>query len=238
MKKILSAAALLTVVLAVAGCNKHDNDPWYYATVTCRPAGDGSFYMKLDDTTALVSSNVTKYPYKGEKRATIFYYIDKDVTPEGIPGYRKTWSISLTSIDTMLVKQPVQSLGTFKADSAAFGNELVGLVLDGSVFPPTMIEDGYLCLSFPFYASGFIPHVFNLVTGVDPERPYLVEFRHFADEDDPLYKYKGHIEFPLKGLPDTEGKTVDLTLRWNNLATGKPDSTVFKYCSRPDWPAE
>lgn len=240
MKKILYIAAFLATALALAGCNKQNNDSWYYATVTCRPAADGTFYMKLDDTTALVSSNITKYPYgkAAEKRATVFYSIDKKAPAIEISGYKRTYSVTLTSIDTLYAKKPVQSMGSFKEDSTAFGNNTISPVLVGNIFPPTMIEDGYLCISFNFYASGFVTHQMNLVTGVNPENPYEVELRHNACGDDPLYEYRGHMEFPLKSLPDTQGRTVDLRLKWRDMYTGETSSTVFKYCSRTDWPAD
>ena len=40
----------------------------------------------------------------------------------------------------------------------------------------------------------------------------------------------GMVAFNLAQLPDTQGKVVDLTLKWNSFSGEK--SAKFKYCSR------
>lgn len=70
----------------------------------------------------------------------------------------------------------------------------------------------------------------NLLTGVNPDDPYEVEFRHDAEGDDERKWGDGLVAFSLKDLPDTEGKTVTLKLRWQSYSGTKQAN--FKFCSR------
>lgn len=233
---MVCAAALL-----FSSCDKNKGKyvTYYQSTVTVKKTADGGFFMKQDDTTALVSSNLSKYPFdekSQEKRALIIYSVNEAAKPAPIKGFKNTYSVVLNTLDTIYSKKPVQTLGSPEKDIKAFGNDNMGLYLTREVFPTTMIEDGYLMMRFAFYGSGYVTHEFNLVTGGNPANPYSVEVRHNANGDDPVINYTGIICFPLKSLPDTQGKTVDLTLVWNSMVSAGKDSTTFKYCSRTDWP--
>ena len=43
------------------------------------------------------------------------------------------------------------------------------------------------------------------------------------------------MNFPLKSLPDTGGKTVKLTLKWYSSTQREMVEKQFDYCSRTDW---
>ena len=233
MNRICYCLALLSVICI--GCDKDDVTKFYDATVTLKPVPGGGFYMEQDDSTALYATNLIKYPYPDfpEKRALISY-TDKKISSNKVAGYKYTYDVTMARIDTTRTQNPVPSLGSAFKDAQAYGDDAIGVFLN-NVFPVTMIEDGYLSVSYEFLGSGTVPHTLNLVTNVNPEDPFEVELRHYDGGDAALREYAGMIAFPLKEL-DTHGDTVTLTLKWHSLATGHMASAQFKYCSRTDWP--
>lgn len=229
---------VITAVLAaisLVSCNKQGSDVILVkGTVTFRPFSGGKFYLKQDDSTALILKNVKDYPFSDglEKRALVAYEFDpNNPGTSQVEGYKRTFDVTLCAMDTIFTKAPVQYN---PADEDKYGNDPVGLYLDQMLFPSTMIEDGYLCVRFEMPLTGG-QHIINLLTGVDPRDPYVVEFRHNRNGDGQLYTDTFYANFPLKSLPDTKGKVVPLTLRWNSLASGKIESVTFDYCSRTDW---
>ena len=57
-----------------------------------------------------------------------------------------------------------------------------------------------------------------------------MEFCHNAFGDTNGRMGDGLVAFKLDGLPDTQGKTVKLTLKWNSFSGEK--SAEFDYCTR------
>ena len=96
----------------------------------------------------------------------------------------------------------------------------------------TIAEDGYLTLRFraKWEGDNRTPHLVNLVTGVNPENPYEVQFRHDTNGDGQRIWGDGLVAFRLDGLPDTEGKTVKLKLTWKSFSG--PKSAEFEYRTR------
>ena len=68
--------------------------------------------------------------------------------------------------------------------------------------------------------------------GTDPSNPFKVVFHHDAGGDHVGETGDALVAFRLKGLPDTEGKDVDLTLEWQSFSGKK--TAKFKYCTRAD----
>ena len=98
-------------------------------------------------------------------------------------------------------------------------------------------EDGYLTLQFlTYFGNSGIAHEVNLLNAGTESDPYIVEFRHNAHGDYSGSLASGIAAFRLDGLenglglPDTEGKTVDLTLKYKSYSGEK--SIKFKYCTR------
>ena len=92
-------------------------------------------------------------------------------------------------------------------------------------------EDGYLTLRFRTrWGNNGVAHFVNLFTGVNPDDPYEVEFRHNAFGDVNGVWGDALVAFRLSDLPDTEGKTVKLTLKYKSFSGEK--SIQFDYCSR------
>ena len=235
-KKIFKFMVVAAAVLSIASCKKDNPVELTDATVTFRKY-NGGFYMKQDDSTALVATNITTYPYPkfAEKRGRVIYF-DRKVSKTSIPGYKYTYDVSVNRYDSTMTKLPVASLGSHELDKEKYGDGEIGIYLTG-VFPPSMVEDGYLSISFAFRGSGLNTHIMNLVTGADKDDPYVVYLHHDINGDERRdFEFNGMMAFPLAMLPDTGGKKVKLTLKWNSLMTGKEESTQFDYCSRKDWP--
>ena len=111
--------------------------------------------------------------------------------------------------------------------SEKYGDDMVDIVRDWV----TVAEDGYLTLRFRALWGGQKVHYINLVTDVNPENPYEVELRHNANGDPQNYWRDALVAFNLNGVvPDTEGKTVKLTIRWRSSQGYK--KVDFDYCSR------
>ena len=132
-------------------------------------------------------------------------------------------------LKALLTKQTVASEGAEK-DAEKYGSDPVEII---DAFP-TVCEDGYLTLRFRALWSRFnyIKHEVNLVTGVDPSDPYLVEFRHNDHGDIKEIPTEAYVAFRLNQLPDTEGKTVKLKVRYN-APSGKTKTIEFNYKTRP-----
>lgn len=234
MKKLKRTAWMLTMALTATAlftaCD--DDDTYVYcidpvdhpnALVTVKPQDNGStFYMQLDEKTTLHPVNMTASPY-GEKevRALVKCYLKGEQSEENRKNVFVVW------MDSILTKPCAENLGTEELNYTAYGNDPVEIVNDWV----TIAEDGYLTLRFRTYWSNRnIPHHVNLVASNDPEKPYEVTFYHDAKGDGKGYVGDGIVAFRLSDLPDTNGETVDLTLRWNSFSGEK--SHTFKYCTR------
>jgi hypothetical protein len=219
------------MIMIIQSCLDDDDDGYWkyrypYALVTVKPIAEKSFFLQLDDSTTLFPTNITSSPYGNkEVRALInFTEVDK---PSG--GYDK--AIYINWIDSILTKQVAPDMGS-KNDSI-YGTDPVEIINDWV----TIAEDGYLTLRFRTIWGGHgKAHFVNLLPGSDPDNPYEMEFRHNA-YDDVYGEYgDGLVAFNLDSLPDTEGKTVKLKLKWKSFNGDK--SAEFDYCTRKLTPAK
>ncbi|MGI6224576.1 MAG: NigD-like protein [Prevotella sp.] len=226
MKKIKLASVLFAALLCVPvlqSCD--DDDDFYYdssyypsALVTAKTAGDSTFYLQLDDNTTLLPTNLKTSPFGGkEVRALVSYTASNDLVHPYDQAVHVNW------IDSILTKNTVPSLGDDNDEK--YGDDRLEVVRDWV----TIAEDGYLTLRFRTVWGGGT-HYINLVRNMNTENPYELELRHDANGD--LYGYWGDalVAFNLKDLPDTEGKTVKLTVRWKSYSGEK--TAEFDYCTR------
>lgn len=241
-RRLFSTLLTIASVIALASCSKDAGDQFndiYNATVTFKPQSDGTYFLKQDDSTALIVLNksLAKYPFAGgkEKRALVQYKLEKN--PEAMPvvsgadAFKYKNYVTIYSVDTIYTKKPL-----LFDPAKKYGEDPIGLYLGDDVFPTTLIEDGYLNVTFNIPVWYDSKHEINLVYGVNPEDPYEVEIRHRAENGNINGKPQAFImNFPLKDLPDTQGKTVKLTLKWNSITQGKVVSQTFDYRSRTDW---
>lgn len=242
MKKIIVVLSIFASFL-LTSCNKNKEDVFQgVATATVKPLAGDRYYLKLDEDNALLVNNSgwDKFPFeKVEERRVMLSYLSnmKDIEPRpvGMEKFKYIYSATLTNFDPIPQKNLVPHT---EDDDKAYGKDFIGVYLDQNIFPPTIIEDGYLNILFNInlYDSS-IKHEVNLVYGVDESDPYVLELRYNANGDIRVESKKDqYFAFSLRDLPDTHGETVKLTLKWYSPVAQGWTSTEFKYKSRTDWP--
>lgn len=225
MKFLTGLVAAIMSVFVLASCDDDDVYVWYYppqpnALVTVKPIEGAGFYMQLDDSTTLYPVNMASSPY-GDKevRALVSY---REVRPTN-EYYTK--SVEVNWIDSILTKAAVPYPTDGNVEK--YGNDPIEIVKDWV----NIAEDGYLTLRFRTrWGDKGVAHYVNLLTGVNPDDPYEVEFRHNAYGDVNGVAGDALVAFRLSDLPDTEGKTVKLTLKYESYSGEK--TIQFDYCSR------
>lgn len=222
--KALLVTGTIVCTIGLQSCLDDDDNNYYYqkypsALVTVKSDAGGSMFLQLDDKTTLLPTNVKESPF-GEKEVRALVKYEEVNEPSG--DYNK--AVYINWIDSILTKPIAPDLG--EENDEIYGTDPVEIVNDWV----TIAEDGYLTLRFRTVWGGQEKHFVNLLLGQDPENPYEVEFRHnahgdvYGETDDAL------VAFKLDGLPDTEGKTVKLKLKWKSFSGDK--SAEFDYCTR------
>lgn len=221
----LMALGVMTLALSFSSCSDDDDNDYRKmvpnALVTVKPISDGC-YFQLDDNTTLKPGNINKKPF-GDKevRALVNY----SVTDQKDETYGQV--VNVNWIDSILTKKPVPCLATPEENDAKYGHDAVDIVRDWV----TIAEDGYLTLRFRALWGNVKAHSINLIANVNPENPYEVELRHNTNGDPQMRWGDALVAFDLNGVvPDTNGKTVKLTIKWKSTAGEK--SVDFDYCSR------
>ena len=218
----------LFATLSVTSCDDNNDGQNYVicpavepfnALVTVKPNADNtSVYLQLDDQTTVFPSNMGKSPF-GTKEVRALAVIK--TTNDRTEGYDRTALVY--RLDSSRTKGMAADLG---ADNAkTYGTDPVEIMKDWL----TIVEDGYLTLRFRTNWGGQKVHTINLVA-TNPDKPYELTLYHSNNGDAQNYAADGLVAFSLASLPDTDGKTVDLTLKWN--AFGGEKTATFKYCSR------
>ena len=218
-KTFLLLLMLLPVATIFTSCEEDvERSPLYNGLVTIRYTEGNVLYFQLDDVRTLypVNMNTGKFWNEGQRVLINFYVVDEDDR-----GF--TDAVYVNWINPILTKATVESKGV--ENDVVYGKAPVEIVRDWV----TVVEDGYLTLRFRTYWCGGVTHAVNLLTGVNPDNPYEVEFRHNDYGDYDYYVGDGLVSFDLSKLPDTEGKIVKLKLRW--MSFSGPKSVEFDYCT-------
>ena len=221
-KNLLYLLIALAVGLTWLTSCDNDEDVWYTypnALVTVKPVDSNSFYMQLDDNTTLKPVNMQGSPFGSkEVRALVNYRL----RPDNPAPYNK--AVWVYWIDSILTK-PAISIEQMNPDFN-YGIDPVEIVRDWV----TVAEDGYLTLRFrTVWGDSGQPHYVNLITGINPENPYEMEFRHNANGDGDMAGWvDGIVAFRLDDLPITDGQTVRLTLRWQSFSGIKKAEFIYK----------
>lgn len=229
LKLFLLATGVLFTSLTFQSClDDDDNYGWYpvpNALVTVKPVSDNSFYLQLDDKTTLLPTNITSSPYGDKEVRALVNFSEVNESSE---GYSK--AVHINWIDSILTKQTAPDLGI--DNDSVYGTDPVEIVNDWV----TIAEDGYLTLRFrTIWGDPNKAHFVNLLVSQDPANPYEVEFRHNAYGDVNGREGDGLVAFKLDNLPDTQGETVKLKLKWKSFRGDK--SAEFDYCTRKATPA-
>lgn len=223
---VFAAMALLVCGTMLQSCDDDDDDrvviidPVWSANalVTVKPVADrDSFYMQLDDATKVYAVNIKGKPY-GDKEVRAFTNIRFLEQPTG----RDCYAVYVNWLDSILTKPMAEDLGA--ENIAKYGQDPVEIMRDW-----TVSEDGYLTIHFRTRWASVKPHFVNLVA-TNAENPYEVTFFHNANGEAGGVIGDGYVAFRLDQLPDTNGETVDLTLKWRAYERDK--SVTFKYCTR------
>ena len=230
LKLLLMATGVLFTSLTFQSCLDDDDYNYGYLTpnalVTVKPVSDNSFFLQLDDTTTLLPVNITSSPY-GNKEVRAL--VNCREVNESAEGYSK--AVYVNWIDSILTKQIAPDLGV--ENDSVYGTDPVDMIRDWV----TIAEDGYLTLRFRTnWGDRNKAHFVNLLASQDPANPYEVEFRHNAYGDVHGLEGDGLVAFNLRSLPDTEGKTVKLKLKWKSPVGDK--SVEFDYCTRKATPGK
>ena len=217
IKFIATLLLLASTMPVLQSCLNDDDDNNYSmqypsAIVTVKNEV-GKLMLQLDDSTKLYPSNITKPPY-GDKEVRALVNYNK-VNSNDVNSVYVNW------IDSIRTKNMAADLGT--SNDAKYGTDPLEIVKDWV----TVVEDGYLTLRFRTYFGNQITLELNLVKG---SNPYEVVLHHNANGDKSGILKDGLIAFRLDALPDTQGKTVDLTVKWNSFSGEK--TATFKYRSR------
>ncbi len=235
-KRIQNLTLALTCAATVMGASSCDIDNKenvniYYANavVTVKPLRDSnpSFYMQLDDSTTLVAENISQSPF-GDKEVRALAALE--ITGEDAGIYDKVAYVY--AIDSILTKNTVPFEDSKTADSM-YGTDPVEMIGDWM----TVVEDGYITLRVRVATSTLgATHKLSLLTGVNPDDPYEVEFRHkydgpmISDIHSPSCVLgDALVAFRLDSLPDTQGETVKLTLKWKSFRGER--MAIFDYCT-------
>ena len=232
MKRMMSSSKKWFVMLMAAvaslgfqSCLDDDDDKYAVlvpnALVTVKNASDNSCYLQLDERTTLLPVNMKSSPFGGKEVRALVNYSNVD-EPSGVYSQ----AVHVNWIDSLLTKSMAPNLGEAENDEV-YGDDPVEMVADWV----TIAEDGYLTLRFRTrWGNPSLKHFVNLISTNNPEDPYEVEFRHNAYGDTYGQAGDGLVAFSLASLPDTEGKTVKLTLKWHSFTGDK--SVQFDYCTR------
>ena len=226
MKKLsqyfmMVVALLMTTSLFQSCMDDDDDDRQRYpnALVTAKTASDQTFYLQLDERTTLLPTNYKQSPFGKEVRALVNY----TEVPGNVAPYSK--AVRINWIDSILTKHTVPN--RFGQNDSVYGNDPVEIVNDWV----TIAEDGYLTLRFRTNWGPYgTPHTVNLLTNYKGENPYELEFRHNSNGNWGNVVGDGLVAFNLKDLPDTQGKTVKLRLKWRSFTGMK--TAEFNYCTR------
>ena len=222
--KALAVATVVATSIGFQSCLDDDDNNAYYlrypnALVTVKEAADGAFFLQLDDKTTLLPTNVKTSPFGDKEVRALMNYSEVD---EASGEYTK--AVHINWIDSILTKPIAPDLG--EENDKIYGTDPVEIVNDWV----TLAEDGYLTLRFRTVWGGSQKYFVNLLLGQNPDNPYEVEFRHNAYGDTYGKTDDGLVAFKLDELPDTEGKTVKLKLKWKSFSGDK--SAEFGYCTR------
>lgn len=231
-KKLVVGTMAMACFVGFQSCLDDDDDYPYRkvlpnALVTVKPVDGGSYFLQLDDSTTLLPVNISSSPY-GEKEVRALVNFDETNEPSG--SYSK--AVYVNWMDSILTKRIAPDLG-LAANDSIYGSDPVEIVKDWV----TIAEDGYLTLRFrTLWGDPNKAHFVNLLLTPQSDNPYEVEFRHNAFGDVYGSYEDGLVAFNLDSLPDTNGKTVKLKLKWKSFSGDK--SVEFDYRTRRSTPAK
>lgn len=224
----IASVGVVLAALLLQSCldDKYENYDFPNGLVTVKHNTDEVTYLQLDEKTTLFPVNLTTTPFGGKEVRALVNYKDSEAASQGF-----TKAVHVHWMDSIRTKMMVPDLK--EGNDEKYGHDPIDIIKDWV----TIAEDGYLTLRFrALWGSQNKVHNVNLLAGVNPEDPYEVEFRHNAFGDVYGVAKDGLVAFKLDQLPDTDGKTVKLKLKWKSF---DGDKTVeFDYATQKATPAK
>ena len=234
--KFLGMAAILAVPFFQSCLNNDDGYDYSIlspdAIVTVKPVvNDGAdyFYLQLNDEEKLWPLDNSSLPYKEKEMRAFVNFTETDM-PSDVKGEGYSKAVKINWMDSILTKKPVvlQSGDETLDIAETYGDDPVELLK-----PWTVVEDGYITLHFlADWSNSGIKHEVNLLLGLNPDDPYEVRFTHNAHGDFRYVQSDSCVAFRLSDLPDTNGETVKLTVKYTSYSGEK--SVQFDYRTREE----
>lgn len=210
LKSFLLVLGTVLVSSTLYSCLNDDDgyslDNYGVGVATVKPYGD-AFYLQWDDSTTFWPAAGVLSPdfdTSKERRAFINYTLlgpGKDLNIE------QDYVIRLNRIDTVLTKSIAEDLG--ERNDEYYGKDPLKIV-------SAWIVDGYLNIQFATYFDYGSKHFMNLIQ-TNESNPYELEFRHNAFGSTSGAEGWGLVAFRLNSLPETEGKTVKMKIKYNSF---------------------
>ncbi|GAB1416589.1 hypothetical protein MASR2M117_19950 [Paludibacter sp.] len=226
MKRIFRKVAIVGFLgVLLTGCFKDDNYPsdnyWVDIATVENPKTKTEFFLRLDDSTLLwtASSRFTNYKPKDGQRIIANYTVVGDKRGTGLYDY----DILLNDVYEVLTKQ---IFNVTPATKDSIGNDPIYI---------SRIWVGSKYLNIEFYYKGYSnTHFINLVS--DTTKTYTdgkihLDFRHNANNDEPIHQRWGVVSFDISSLKDNAKDSVQLVIHANkpNQTTEESYNVSYKY---------
>lgn len=211
LKTLLGVLAVVLISTTLFSCQ--DDDGFSLANTigvaTIKPLENNAYYLQWDDATTLWPAAGITPDFDVDQERRVFINFTLLGTGEDMnPKY--DYIIRVNDIDSVLTKSIAEDLKD--KNDKYYGT-------DPADMKSIWIEDGYINFQFEIYFSGAKKHFINLVK-MDDADTYELEFRHNAYGDTSGAKTWGLVAFKLNSLPDTNGETVTIKIKYKSFQHG------------------
>ena len=213
MKKVLFMTLVAALTFATQSCSNNDEPQkdLVQAVVTVKKNDAGSTYLQIDDNTKAFPTNFKFEKFGNEVRALC---VLSDFRESNATDY----ACEVEAIDSIRTKDVV----TYQTgmDLSKYGNDPLDIVASFI----SVLEDGYLTLHIrSMWGTTGIKHYLNLIEGVDPDHPEVVELRQDFNGDVPYGALDSYAAFRLKSLANAK----KIIVRYNSVFHGGTHDVVF-----------
>lgn len=213
MKRTLTAiAAIVAAVVSLSSCNKNSASGTLFDALVTVKYEDGKCVLQVDDDTRVYPTNLQEGTGDETRALTELY---SEVATSSLKDGQE---VQVLAINPILTKKAAPIV-----IGKEYGNDPVMIVNDWL----TVAEDGYVTLHIVTYqGSTGTSHIVEMISGLNPDDPYELEFRHDAQGDSEEKAVEGVVAFNVRDiLPDTPGE-VTFTVKYNSF--DGPASTTLK----------
>lgn len=202
LKRLGLSVGIILASLTFHSCLDDDGyslDKFWIGVATIESESSGAHYFRLDDSSTLWPVNVDYYTghnLQDGQRALLNYTILSD----SLSGY--SHYVKVNGVEAILTKNIAEDMG--EKNDSFYGTDPVAV-------KDIWIGGGYLNIWFGANFGGQVKHFVNALPVEDGE--YALEFRHNAYNDPAVAAATSLVCFDLSSLPDTNGETVELTVK-------------------------